>query len=340
MPVDQWAASFKPNFLIRDIVEMHGRSKKSDQGPSCSRHPNKILELYCRDCKTPACDRCVALTHRRCQDVLELATVARETQEVAKQHHQTVVHLLRQLDAKKRRCANGLRELQRIEHDMESKIDREGQDILRKVTDFLRMRKESLKRQARGYCRSRIGIVHTYMRRCDELSNALHTLDKAVCSKMQPDLPYSDVVDRQEESSVVKVMVKLNDAVQKLDTPSHFTVRLIMDDTPLTSILSNLELMKISTDEHEEGRSPPPEHLGGNNRGNRLRRSSSAVNICPTSPTVSSPATASLSKSTLSLNVARGEGVSDSRADCADNSCFVSVEPRSATPFERRKSPR
>ena len=102
-PPQLWACKFKPNFLIRDIVEVHGKNKQRVLRPPCPRHPSKALELYCRDCRTSVCDRCVALAHRKCEEVLELAEVSRESQQSARRHQQTVTRLLKQLEGKKRR---------------------------------------------------------------------------------------------------------------------------------------------------------------------------------------------------------------------------------------------
>ena len=102
-PLHLWAGKFKPNFLIRDIVEVHGKNKQRVQRPLCPRHPSKALELYCRDCRTSACDRCVALYHRKCEEVLELAEMSRESHQATRKHQQTVTRLLKQLEAKKRR---------------------------------------------------------------------------------------------------------------------------------------------------------------------------------------------------------------------------------------------
>ena len=69
----------------------------------CIRDSSKALELYCRDCRTSACDRCVALYHRKCEEVLELAEMSRESHQATRKHQQTVTRLLKQLEAKKRR---------------------------------------------------------------------------------------------------------------------------------------------------------------------------------------------------------------------------------------------
>ncbi|XP_076442897.1 uncharacterized protein LOC143281550 isoform X2 [Babylonia areolata] len=248
-----WAGKFKPNFLIRDIVEAHGKSKQRVQRPACPRHPNKGLELYCRDCRTTACDRCVALSHRRCEEVVELAEMSRESQQSARRHQQTVTRLLKQLEAKKRRCITGRRELERIERDMDAKIEREGQELLRKVADFLRSRKESLKRQAHAHCRQCVGVVNAYTEKCEELSGALRAVDRLLTNKLRPDRSQNKLANEQEEEKLKVMVQKLESAVQQLDAPCHFTVRLIMDDSALTAILANLQLGEIRTGEHGVG---------------------------------------------------------------------------------------
>lgn len=190
-PPHLWAAKLKPNFLIRDIVELHGRRTQSSYLSVCPRHPGKPLELYCRDCQASVCDRCVALHHRKCDDVVELEEHAREGQQTTRQHQQAVTRLLRQLEAKKRRCVTGRQELERIERDMDAKIEREGQEVLRKVADFLRTRKEALKGQAHGHCRQSIRVVNAYMDKCDELSGALRCLDKMLRHQLAPERVHS-----------------------------------------------------------------------------------------------------------------------------------------------------
>nr|KAG5713387.1 hypothetical protein BaRGS_024935 [Batillaria attramentaria] len=241
---------FKPNFLIRDIVEVHARRRQgAEQGGMCPRHPGKELELYCRDCRASVCDRCVALHHRKCEDVVELAEQAQETQQITQQQQQCVTQLLRQLEAKKRRCAAGKKELERIERDIDAKIEYEGQEILRKVADFLCTRKEALKRQAHGHCRKCVNVVNAYTEKCDELSGTLRSLDKMLCNKLRPERLHPSFVNAQEESQVQGMLQKLETAVHKLDSPCHFTVRLIMDDSVITTILANLKLGEISTEE-------------------------------------------------------------------------------------------
>lgn len=54
----------------------------------------------------------------------------------------------------------------------------------------------------------------------------------------------------QEESKLDGMVQKLEGAVQQLDSPCHFTMRLIMDDSALTAILATLKLGEIRTGEH------------------------------------------------------------------------------------------
>ena len=44
---------------------------------------------------------------------------------------------------------------------------------------------------------------------------------------------------------------KLESAVQQLDSPCHFTVRLIMDDSALNAILAGLKLGEIRTGDNQ-----------------------------------------------------------------------------------------
>ena len=45
----------------------------------------------------------MALYHRKCEEVLELAEMSRESHQATRKHQQTVTRLLKQLEAKKRR---------------------------------------------------------------------------------------------------------------------------------------------------------------------------------------------------------------------------------------------
>jgi len=91
----------------------------------------------------------------------------------------------------------GRRELERIERDMDAKIEREGQELLRKVADFLRNRKESLKRQAHAHCRQCVSVVNAYTEKCDELTGALRALDRVLSNKLRPDRPQNKIVNPQ-----------------------------------------------------------------------------------------------------------------------------------------------
>ena len=91
----------------------------------------------------------------------------------------------------------GRRELERIERDMDAKIEREGQELLRKVADFLRNRKESLKRQAHAHCRQCVNVVNAYTEKCDELTGALRALDRVLSNKLRPDRPQNKIVNPQ-----------------------------------------------------------------------------------------------------------------------------------------------
>lgn len=68
--------------------------------------------------------------------------------------------------------------------------------------------------------------------------HALRTVDLTVCHLVQ------------EDSKLDGMVQKLEGAVQQLDSPCHFTVRLIMDDSALTAILATLKLGEIRTGEH------------------------------------------------------------------------------------------
>ena len=57
----------------------------------------------------------------------------------------------------------------------------------------------------------------------------------------------------QEEVKLNGMVQKLESAVQQLDSPCHFTVRLIMDDSALTAILANLKLGEIRTGDPSVG---------------------------------------------------------------------------------------
>ncbi|XP_025081632.1 uncharacterized protein LOC112556642 isoform X2 [Pomacea canaliculata] len=320
-PQDKWAAYFKPNFLIRDIVEMYGRSKAHQQRPQrpvCSKHRSKALELYCNDCRAAVCDRCVSLDHRRCEHVVELAEAARRSQQAARQQQQTVTWLLRQLEARKRRCMMGRRDLERIERDIEARLEKEGQEVLRKVAEAVRMRKEALKREARENCKAGANVINTCLHECDEVANTLRALDRVLCGRLAAD-PLHLVGGQPGEEHINGSLQQLEQAVQRLETPCHFTVKLVIDDTAMTPILASLTLGKITNNVKEDG----PEESTSSTLPVKSQRVSSAVSLpasgtlCSASSSSTHPSRPASQPSSRSFSQ-RGRVVSDSKLPALD----------------------
>ncbi|BFZ23125.1 hypothetical protein BsWGS_26164 [Bradybaena similaris] len=248
-PRSEWAAQFKTDFVIKELVSFRSRAP-SEVKYSCPTHKEIVCEYYCVDCSRILCHRCALESHRRCNQVSTL-TEAVNDRKIKLRH--SIENIMEQLE-QATNLENLDVEMKNIIEDKRGKVEAAitawEKDVIRRVA----REKEELLKQLNVKCEGLLTGVGSEMMKIGNIKNTLEGRLKTALSYLS--LPDKDII---LDNSVVDItreckksdLFKADELVNRIITNVHSLQITFRKINPVSKYLGSLEMADVLQDTAE-----------------------------------------------------------------------------------------
>ncbi|BFZ23122.1 hypothetical protein BsWGS_26161 [Bradybaena similaris] len=245
-PPSEWAAQFKTDFVIKELVSFRSRAPTQVKY-SCRTHKEIVCDYYCVDCSRILCHRCALESHRRCNQVLTL-TEAVNDRKIKLRH--SIENIMEQLEK--------VTTLENLDVDMKNIIeDKRGKvvaaitawekDVIKRVAH----EKEELLKQLNVKCEGLLTEVGSEIMKISNIKNTLEGRLKTALSYLS--LPDKDII---LDNSVVDItreckksdLLKADELVNRIITNVHSLQITFRKINPVSKYLGSLEMADVLQD--------------------------------------------------------------------------------------------